>query len=136
MISETLAGTNAGVSEVTLSDTSSSNPNPLTGATAENPGQALEAEHFASPATPALADGNSQPRQGWWKRRSVESAASGTPLTQVGIIGSADSVKTTTPDVVAQEGHGTSAVASDLAGGYRVDSIRENEDQGVVDFAE
>ena len=64
MISETLAGTNAGVSEVSLSDTSSSNSNPPNGAIAENRAESpAEAVRASTPA--GLAE--LSPRQGWWK---------------------------------------------------------------------
>jgi superfamily II DNA/RNA helicase len=130
MISETLAGTNAGVSEVPLSDTSSSNPNPLAGATADNPGQNPEPEHFGPAASAFSANGSGQPRQGWWKRRTVDTVPGGMPLIQVGGIGVRDSQKTTTPDVVAGDAQ------SGLAGEYRVRAFRENRDQDIADSAE
>src|SRR5438045_7402404 len=69
MISETLAGTNAGVSEVSLSDTSSSNSNPPNGAIAENRAESpAEAVRASTPA--GLAE--LSPRPGWWKRRTAE----------------------------------------------------------------
>ena len=89
MISETLAGTNAGMSEAGLSDTSSSNSKPPNGA-----------DHT--------------PRQGWWKKRGVEKASGEAVLTQIGGEGVLASAKTATPDVVA---HASSATSSFSMGG-------------------
>ncbi len=123
MISETCAGTNAGVSEVSLSDTSSSNLHPLNGAIAENQG--------GNPAAAALASVSpAAPRQGWWKRPATN-AASIAPLVQVGERVPAPS-KTTTPDVVAPLGETTSTHPA------RGVASCENDfnDQAVMDFAE
>src|SRR5918911_4936988 len=96
MISETLAGTNAGVSEVPFSDTSSSNPNPLSRA-----GIADRAERPASGGSSSMSGGSADPspRQGWWKRRTAELPGAGPSLVQVGGEGGLESVKTTTADV-------------------------------------
>jgi superfamily II DNA/RNA helicase len=121
MTSETCAGTHAGVSEVSLSDTSSSNRNPLNGASAENQGGNPAAEALASVSAVA-------PRQGWWKRPAAESAMSVAPLVQVGERVPSPS-KTTTPDGVGQTGESTSLL-SDGEGGTEV---RENKDQDIAD---
>src|SRR5689334_1285902 len=108
MISETLAGTHAGVSEVTLSDTSSSKPIPTNGASAEN------RDEFPADGVRAVAAGAptaDQPRQGWWTRRTVESAATSAPLTQIGVLGVRPPVKTTAADV-ADGGHATIVFAT------------------------
>src|SRR5437762_5656114 len=127
MISETLAGTNAGVSEVTLSDTSSSKPDPISGAIAENRAE--------SPAEDVRASGPAeQPRQGWWKRRSSETGADGAPLTQVGGEGVRESVKTTTPDAVGYGSQSTNGFAPGLARGEGDAGFREN--KAVADSAQ
>src|SRR4051794_4449619 len=128
MISETLAGTNAGVSEVSLSDTSSSNSNPPNGATAENRAESpAEAVHASTPAS--LAE--QSPRQGWWKRRTAETADGGISLVQVGGEGVRESAKTTPPDLVtggdqttnALSGSGEEACGSDLNSQDAADSV-------------
>jgi superfamily II DNA/RNA helicase len=127
MISETLAGTNTGMSEVSLSGTSSSASNPQNGATAENRGAAQEASALA----PASGDA-APPRKGWWKQRSSESAQNEKPLTQVGGGGGDVSTKTTTPDLVAE----ADQPATSPTQGGRLGGFPKNEDQPVVDLAE
>jgi superfamily II DNA/RNA helicase len=114
MISETLAGTDAGVSEVTVSDTSS-NPRE-SGPTSNSPAN-------GSTAAPASSAGARTP---WWKARAQNgSAASGAPLVNVspplatpaGGEGVAHSAKTTTPNVVAADGPNTNGLAAALPGG-------------------
>ncbi|MFL6689822.1 MAG: DEAD/DEAH box helicase [Alphaproteobacteria bacterium] len=128
MISETLAGTNAGVSEVSLSDTSSSNSNPPNGATAENRAESpAEAVHASTPAS--LAE--QSPRQGWWKRRTAETADGGISLVQVGGEGVRESAKTTPPDLVTGgdqttntlSGSGEEACGSDFNSQDAADSV-------------
>src|SRR4051794_40877412 len=130
MISETLAGTNAGVSEVSLSDTSSSNSNPPNGAVAEDRAESpAEAVRASTPA--GLAE--LSPRQGWWKRRTAETAESSISLVQVGGEGVRDSAKTTIPDLVADDRRSTNALSgqeegacdSDFNSQDAVDSIEE-----------
>jgi superfamily II DNA/RNA helicase len=135
MISETLAGTNAGVSEVSLSDTSSSKPNSPCGTTAENPGESPEADQSASgaPGTSGLAV--SEPRQGWWKRRA-EATPNETALTQIGGGGVAESAKTTAPDVVSDAGPYTNGFTPNHSGGEGGGGVRENEDQAVAGLAD
>src|SRR6478672_10941645 len=124
MVSETLAGTNAGVSEVGLSDTSSSKPNPLNGAIAANPVESLVRDVRASAAAP---------RQGWWKRRDATAAANGTALVQVG--GMPDSVKTTTPDMGGPAQSGTIEIPADASCGEAGSGLHENEDQAIGESA-
>jgi superfamily II DNA/RNA helicase len=123
MISETCAGTNAGVSEVSLSDTSSSDPHPLTGAIAENPGGDPAEETLAS-VSPAA------PRQGWWKRSAAEAGMSAASLVQVGERVPAPP-KTTTPHVVAPLEETTNTFSRGGEGSCESDF----NDQAVVDSA-
>ncbi|MFL5236055.1 MAG: DEAD/DEAH box helicase, partial [Rhizomicrobium sp.] len=123
-----MAGTNAGVSEVSLSDTSSSNSNPPNGATAENRAESpAEAVHASTPAS--LAE--QSPRQGWWKRRTAETADGGISLVQVGGEGVRESAKTTPPDLVTGgdqttntlSGSGEEACGSDFNSQDAADSV-------------
>ncbi|MBV8800704.1 MAG: DEAD/DEAH box helicase [Alphaproteobacteria bacterium] len=130
MISETLAGTNPGTSEVSLSDTSSSNSHPLNGATANASGKPeASAEHASAGAgeqEPAAA------RKGWWNRGGSEAPQSGaSALVQVGER-VAPAPKAPAPDGAA----GISLDASTPAEGEGVNGFRENEDQAVVDSGE
>jgi len=127
MISETWAGTNAGMSEVSLSDTSSSPSNPHTGATAENPGDAPG----TAALSPGLANGAPPERAGWWSRRGSEASQVGPALVQVGER-VAPSPKTTTPDVVAEAVLDPSAATE----GGEARGVPENEDQSLVDSPE
>ena len=105
MISETLAGTNAGESEAGLSDTSSSN------------------------SSPPPNGANLAPRQGWWKRRDAGTNKGSAPLSQIGGEGVPPSVRTTTPDVAA-DARPTTNPFSSMGGGDN--GLRENDDQDVV----
>ncbi|HEY1638008.1 MAG TPA: DEAD/DEAH box helicase, partial [Rhizomicrobium sp.] len=125
MISETLAGTHAGMSEVSLSDTSSSSPNPRSGATAEASGESPVSDGAVSAPSSGAADG--RPREGWWKRRSAE-PAQGAALTQIGGEGVSDSAKTTTPDLVAPADEGPSLPPQGEGGS----GLRENKDQEIA----
>jgi superfamily II DNA/RNA helicase len=129
MISETSAGTNAGVSEVSLSDTSSPNSSPPDGATAEN---RAESPAKGSGASTKAAVTEKAPRQGWWKRRIAETAESSISLVQVGGEGVGDSAKTTPPDLVASNDQGTNALSA--PGTKSCDS--DFNSQNAVDFME
>ena len=122
MISETLAGTNAGMSEVSLSDTSSSNLKSPERGHCRGPGRSARRGWLCLGAISAAADG--RPRQGWWKRRSGGTAPRALRLTQVGGKGVPDSAKTTTPDVVERLPGDKRKPAASRGGGGVADSVK------------
>src|SRR5690348_1162557 len=110
MISETLAGTNAGMSEVSLSDTSSSDLHPHCGATAESSGESLTEAHRVPPSN---GGAEQSARRGWWNRRAAETPQNGTPLVQVGE--KSERAEPARPHLASSEG--TTDLAAILAGG-------------------
>ena len=112
-----------------LTDTSSSNPHPLNGATAGDPG-ASQGNGFS--ASGPVSATPRPPRQGWWKRTAADAGESGTPLVQIGDR-VPKAVKTTAPDVVVDDNQSTAMLSPAPVEGGRGSESGENKDQDVVD---